>query len=77
MPLFIIFPNLKLYLSIHKNHRVLGADKMKLWGCYTKIHTVANSTGQVAWFLIYVKTTTNPNQKFQGRVVKGKDEEET
>ena len=50
---------------------------MKLWGCYTKIHTVANSTGQVAWFLIYVKTTTNPNQKFQGRVVKGKDEEET
>lgn len=26
-------------------------------GCYTKIHTAANSTGHVTWFLIYVTTT--------------------
>lgn len=49
----VTFPNLKRDMSIHKNHRVLGAYKMTSRDAIPKF-TVAKSTGQVTWFLMHI-----------------------
>lgn len=47
-----IFPNRKVHLTIHRKHRVGGAYQMSPHGCYSKIQLIANSTGQITWFLL-------------------------